>query len=122
RKVDEKSIEVLGQVARQPNRELALQAAIIVQKYLQVDLGLAIGQPPPALHTRQAAEVTRRVIQWAEQAPAKPASAQAAPRPSRLAPSKPATKGLPDSVLSLPPSVTGVPAPSEEKKFTRLEW
>jgi hypothetical protein len=122
RKVDEKSIEVLRQVARQPNRELALHAAIIVQKYLQVDLGLAIGQSPPALHTRQAAEVTRRVIQWAEQAPTKPPSAQGVPRPSRVAGSKPGAKALPDSVLSLPPSVTGVPAPPEDKKFIPLEW
>jgi hypothetical protein len=122
RKVDEKSIEVLRQVARQPNRELALQAAIIVQKYLHVDLGLAIGQSPPALHTRQAADVTRRVIQWAEQTPSKPPSAQAVPRPSRTAGSKPGGKALADSVLSLPPSVTGVPAPPEDKKFIPLEW
>lgn len=59
------AIEVLRQVARQPNRELALNTAVIVQKYLHVDMGLAIGQPPPPIHTRQAAEVTRRVIEWA---------------------------------------------------------
>jgi hypothetical protein len=131
RKVDEKSIEVLRQVARQPNRELALQAAIIVQKYLHIDLGLEIGQPPPALHTRQAAEVTRRVIQWAEQSPITPPrpSSQLGPRPSHAGGSKTGSKTgskagspLPDSVLSLPPSVTGQPAPGEEKKFMPLEW
>jgi hypothetical protein len=28
-------------------------------------MGLALGEPPPPLHTRQAAEVTRRVMTWA---------------------------------------------------------
>ncbi len=59
------AIDVLRQVAKQPNRELALNAAAIVQKYLHIDMGLAVGQPTPAIHTRQAAEVTRRIIAWA---------------------------------------------------------
>lgn len=66
------AIEVLRQVAKQPNRELALNTAVIVQKYLHVDMGLAIGQPPPPIHTRQAADVTRRVIEWASQTPPPP--------------------------------------------------
>src|SRR5262249_53112660 len=64
----EPAMEVLRDVARQPNRELALTAAVLVQKYLHVDMGLQLGAPPPALHTRQAAEVTHRVIQWAHTA------------------------------------------------------
>jgi hypothetical protein len=64
----EQAVEVLRDVARQPNRELALTAAILVQKHLHVDMGLQLGAPPPALHTRQAAEVTHRVIQWAQNA------------------------------------------------------
>jgi len=63
----EQAIEVLREVAKQPNRELSLAAAVIVQRYLQVDLGLALGEPPPPLHSRQAAEVTKRVIDWAKQ-------------------------------------------------------
>lgn len=121
RGVDAKSVEVLRQVARQPNRELALQAAIIVQKYLQVDLGLAIGQPPPALHTRQAAEVTRRVIQWAESVPAMPKSSLIPAKASRPGAPKPPPTGLQDSELALPPSVTGQPA-RDEAKFIPLEW
>ena len=106
---------MLHQVARQPNRELALQAAIIVQKYLQVDLGLAIGQPPPALHTRQAAEVTRRVIQWAESVPAMPKGSSLIPaKPLRPSAAKGPPAGLQDSVLALPASVTGQPAPASK--------
>lgn len=66
------AVEVLRQVAKLPNRELALNAAVIVQKHLHVDLGLAIGQPPPPVHTRQAAEVTRKIIAWASEAPDEP--------------------------------------------------
>jgi hypothetical protein len=55
----------LRDVARMPNREIALATADIVQRRLSVDLGLAIGQPLPTINTRQAAEVTRRVMAWA---------------------------------------------------------
>ncbi|HLW63676.1 MAG TPA: HEAT repeat domain-containing protein, partial [Gemmataceae bacterium] len=74
---NERAVEVLRDVARQPNRELALTAAILVQKYLHVDMGLQLGAPPPALHTRQAAEVTHRVIQWAQNAAVEDAASTA---------------------------------------------
>jgi hypothetical protein len=72
----EKAVNVLREVARQPNRELALAASVIVQKHLHVDLGLAVGEPPPPIHSRQASEVTRRVIAWAKQSDSAPAAAQ----------------------------------------------
>jgi len=103
----ERANEVLRQIARQPNRELALSAAGVVQKYLQVDLGLAVGEPVPALHTRQAAEVTRRVIQWAEHAPAAPLP------PSRI------SAGLKSSLLAPPPAVAPAPA---DPLLAPLEW
>jgi HEAT repeat protein len=65
---NEQAIAVLREVARQPNRELSLTAAIMVQKYLHFDMGLELGAPPPPLHSRQAAEVTHRMIQWAQAA------------------------------------------------------
>ena len=39
----------------------------MVQRRLGVDLGLGLGQPLPPLQSRQAAEITRRVMQWASQ-------------------------------------------------------
>jgi hypothetical protein len=57
----------LHDIARLPNREMALATAEVVQRRLGVDLSLAVGQPLPAVHTRQAAEVTRRVMAWAAQ-------------------------------------------------------
>jgi HEAT repeat protein len=61
------AVAALRDVARLPNREIALTTAGVVQRILGVDLGLAPGQPVPPLHSRQAAEVTRRVMMWAAQ-------------------------------------------------------
>jgi hypothetical protein len=57
----------LHDLARLPNREIALEAAGVVQRRLGVDLGLALAEPPPPNHSRQAAEVARRLMQWAHQ-------------------------------------------------------
>jgi len=57
----------LKDLARLSNRELALATADVVQRRLGVDLGLGLGQPLPALHSRQATDITRRVMRWANQ-------------------------------------------------------
>jgi hypothetical protein len=59
------AVAALRDLARLPNREIALEAAEVVQRRLGVDLGLALAEPPPPHHSRQAAEVTRRLMQWA---------------------------------------------------------
>jgi HEAT repeat protein len=61
------AIAALRDVARLPNREIALATASVVQRLLGVDLGLPLDQPLPPLQSRLAAEVTRRVMSWAEQ-------------------------------------------------------
>jgi hypothetical protein len=61
------ALATLYDVARLPNREIALATADIAQRLLGVDFGLLAGQPLPALQSRQAAEVTRRVMVWAAQ-------------------------------------------------------
>lgn len=61
------AIAALRDVARLPNREIALATAEIVQRRLGVDLGLALGQSLPPVQSRQAADVTRRVMAWASQ-------------------------------------------------------
>jgi hypothetical protein len=55
----------LHELARLPNREIALGIAQVVQRRLGVDLGLPRDQPLPPLHSREAAEVARRVLAWA---------------------------------------------------------
>jgi HEAT repeat protein len=57
----------LRDLARLPNREIALATADVVQRRLGVDLGLTLGQPLPPIHTRHAAEVARKIMMWAAQ-------------------------------------------------------
>jgi hypothetical protein len=61
------AVAALHDLARLPNREIALATADVVQRHLGVDLGLAPRQPLPPVQSRQAAEVTRRVMLWAAQ-------------------------------------------------------
>lgn len=66
---NEQAVSALRDIARMPNREMALAAADVVQRRLAVDLGLALGQPLPAVHSRQAAEIIRRLMKWASIVP-----------------------------------------------------
>jgi hypothetical protein len=59
------AVATLRDIARLPNREIALSTADVIQRRLGVDLGLALGQPLPPVQSREAAEVTRRVMTWA---------------------------------------------------------
>jgi hypothetical protein len=61
------AVAALRDLARLPNREIALAVADVVQRRLGVDLGLALGEPLPPVQSRQAAEITRRVMTWAAQ-------------------------------------------------------
>lgn len=61
------AMAALRDLARLPNREIALATADVVQRRLGVDLGLGLGQPLPPIHSRQAAEITRRAMAWATQ-------------------------------------------------------
>lgn len=64
---DPSAVEVLREAAQQPNREITLAAANLIQKYLGVDLGLAVGGALPAVNSREAAEIARRVQKWASE-------------------------------------------------------
>lgn len=59
------AVEVLREAAKQPNREITLAAARLVQRYLNIDLGLPAGGELPPTNSREAAEITRRVLRWA---------------------------------------------------------
>ena len=62
-----KAAAALHDLARLPNREIALATAKVVQRRLGVDLRLPRGQPAPPIHSRMAAKVARRVLAWAAQ-------------------------------------------------------
>jgi hypothetical protein len=61
---DPDGLDVLRGLARQPNRELAVQIAGILQNILGLELGLPPGELP-APTSKIAAEVARRVLLWA---------------------------------------------------------
>jgi hypothetical protein len=69
------AVAALHDLARLPNREIALSTADVVQRRLGVDLGLPRGQPLPPVHSRLASEVARRVLLWASQVDAPSSSA-----------------------------------------------
>jgi HEAT repeats len=76
----------LYELARLPNREIALATADVIQRRLGVDLGLPPDQPLPQLSSRLAAEVARRVLLWAgnQQGSSEPSSSAQIPRASRV--------------------------------------
>jgi hypothetical protein len=61
------AVATLHDLARLPNREMALATADVIQRRFGVDLGLPRGQAMPPLHSRLAAEVARHVLLWATQ-------------------------------------------------------
>ena len=54
----------LHDLARLPNREIALATAEVLQRRLNVNLGLPRNQPLPPVHSRLAADVARKVQLW----------------------------------------------------------
>jgi hypothetical protein len=61
---DPDGVDVLRGLARQPNREMALAVAHVLQNVLGLDLGLPPGERP-APNSKTAADVARRVVMWA---------------------------------------------------------
>ena len=62
---DPDGVDVLRGLARQPNRELAVQIGGILQNVLGLQLGLPAGNVLPAPSSKPAADVARRVLAWA---------------------------------------------------------
>ena len=62
---DPDGVDVLRGLARQPNRELAVQIGGILQNVLGLDLGLPDDGQLPAPNSKPAADVARRVQMWA---------------------------------------------------------
>jgi hypothetical protein len=61
------AVSGLKDLARLPNRELALGTADVVQRRLNIDLGIGLGQPLPPVNSRQATEIVRRLAGWVNQ-------------------------------------------------------
>jgi HEAT repeat protein len=76
------ALSTLYDLARLPNREMALSTGDVIQRRLGIDMGLPRGQNLPPVFSRLAAEVARRVMLWAAQQ-AHPDSEAAGMRNSR---------------------------------------
>ena len=85
---DEKALEALRDVARVPNRGIALQVAAIIQRCLRIDMGLPLGVRLPDSTSKLAAEIARRVRDWVEGKSQTPAE-EHHPRRSRTGISRP---------------------------------
>jgi hypothetical protein len=126
---DPDGVDVLRGLARQPNRELAVQVAGVLQGVLGIDLGLPDGSPP-APNSKAAAELTRRVLAWANGSdPARKAAAPPPGRPSSPGfttrpigpplPVPPPNPFLEDSLLD-PPPVGPIEEDEEDDNASRL--
>ena len=59
------ALAALHDLARLPNREIAMLTADVIQRRLGIDMGLPRDMPMPPVNSRIAAEVARRVLLWA---------------------------------------------------------
>jgi hypothetical protein len=103
---DPDGVDVLRGLARQPNRELAVRVAAV----LQYVLGLEVGLPPgdlPSPNSNAAATVAKRVLAWANGAPPEVLRPTPGPRPGLKADSRQGVPGLRTTNIALPPT----PAP-----------
>lgn len=107
---DPDGIDVLRGLARQPNRELAVQVAAVLQGVLGIDLGLP-ADDLPAPNSKAAADVARRVVQWANGA--NPDVFQAASGWATSGGRGPVTRGtVPGMVQTPPPLMPEMPPPA----------
>ena len=111
---DPDGIDVLRGLARQPNREMAVQVASVLQNVLGLQLGLSAGELPLP-NSKPAADIARRVLAWANGAdPDDIMRPTPGPRPGIKTVSRHSIPALGSrgSLPSLPPVPTaGTPSP-----------
>jgi len=105
---DPDGVDVLRGLARQPNRELAVQVAAVLQNVLGLELGLPQGNLP-APNSKPAADVARRVLAWANGAPPEVMRPTPGPR-AGLPGSRHTAPGLPlrPTMVAIPPTLPPV--------------
>jgi hypothetical protein len=90
---DPDGVDVLRGLARQPNREMSVRVAAILQSILGLDLGLPPGDLPPP-NSKTAADVARRVVAWANGANPDVFGPTPGPRPGVKTGSRPSAAGI----------------------------
>jgi hypothetical protein len=110
---DPDGIDVLRGLARQPNRELAVQVAAVLQNVLGLNVGVPDGELP-APNTKQASDLARRVLAWANGAnPDILGNPTPGPRPGLKTVSRHSlpAMGSRASITGIPPGGTPPPLP-----------
>jgi hypothetical protein len=101
---DPDGIDVLRGLARQPNREMAVAVAGILQNVLGLQLGLPLDGEIPVPTSKLAAEVARRVLAWANGAtPDMLRPPTPGPQPGLASGSRPPFPGLQATNIPSPP-------------------
>lgn len=110
---DPDGVDVLRGLARQPNREMAVRVAAVLQNVLGLDLGLSPGELP-APNSKPAADVARRVVAWANGANPDVFRPTPGPRPGLKTTSRTGMPGIGSrpKMTAIPPTpgprVTGI--------------
>lgn len=105
---DPDGVDVLRGLARQPNRELAVQIGAILQNVLGLEIGMPAGGLLPAPNSKPAADVARRVLAWANGATPDMIRPTPGPQPGLKPASRPPFPGLQQTSI-LPPPEAGAP-------------
>jgi hypothetical protein len=101
---DPDGVDVLRGLARQPNRELAVQVGYILQNILGLQLGLPGGGAVPTPSSKQAADVARRVLAWANGTPPDVLRPTPGPQPGLKGTTRPPAGLHQTSIIPQPPS------------------
>lgn len=108
---DSDGIDVLRGLGRQPNREMALAIARVLQQQLGIDLGLPL--KGIAINSKQAGEIAKRVLQWATGR-----TINGLPTPGAgMPPLTPAPRSTSESAGSVP-----MLPPAKQMKLGRKPW
>ena len=125
---DPDGIDVLRGLARQPNREMAVQIASVLQNVLGVQLGLPEGDLPLST-SKEAADISRKVLSWASGADPDVLRPTPGPRPGLKAVSRHSLPAIGSraniSVLpqtpGTPPPLMKIPEPMDESAMLPLD-
>ncbi len=101
---DPDGVDVLRGLGRQPNRELAIQIGAILQEVLGIEMGMPGGGQLPPPNSKQAADVARRVLAWANGATGDALGPTPGPQSGMKAGSRHGIPGLHTTKVNLPPT------------------
>ena len=101
---DPDGVDVLRGLGRQPNREMALQIGAVLQEVMGIEVGMPGGGQFPPPNSKQAADVARRVLAWANGATTDLLRPTPGAQPGLKPTSRNGIPGLHTTKVDLPPT------------------